>query len=42
VYEIPPGDTAKHHYFYVRAINRLGVEGFLTDIASATDDRFMP
>jgi hypothetical protein len=41
VYEIPAGDT-KDHYFYVRAVDRLGVEGFLTDIASATDDSFIP
>jgi hypothetical protein len=42
VYEVAPGDTAEHHYFYVRAIDLLGVEGFLTDIASATDKAFIP
>jgi hypothetical protein len=42
VYEIAPGDTAEHHYFYVRAIDLLGFEGFLTDIASATDESFAP
>jgi hypothetical protein len=42
VYEVAAGDIAKQHYFYVRAVDRLGVEGFLTDIASATDDSFVP
>jgi hypothetical protein len=42
VYEIASGDTAEHHYFYVRAIDLLGFEGFLTDIASATDESFVP
>jgi hypothetical protein len=41
VYETAPGDTA-NHYFYVRAVDLLGTEGFLTDIASATDKSFMP
>lgn len=29
-----------NHYFYVRAVNVLGQEGYFTDLASATDFRF--
>jgi len=37
-----PPDGPRHHYFYVRAVNVLGQEGFLTDIVSPTDRRFRP
>ena len=42
IFQIPAPDPAKHHYFYVRAVNVLGQEGFYTDIVSATDKRFHP
>ena len=41
-FTIPADDKAPHHYFYVRAVNVLGQEGFYTDIVSATDARFHP
>ncbi len=34
------GGTTPHDYFYVRAVNVLGQEGFRTDICSPTDWRF--
>jgi hypothetical protein len=37
-----PKDKPCHHYFYVRAVNILGQEGFYTDIVSPTDRRFRP
>jgi hypothetical protein len=40
-FTIPP-DQPVHHYFYVRAVNVLGQEGFYTDIVSPTDRRFRP
>ncbi len=42
VFTIPAGEEARDHYFYVRAVNVLGQEGFCTDIVSATDKRFRP
>lgn len=42
VFTIPADDKAKHHYFYVRAVNSLGQEGLYTDIVSPTDYRFHP
>ncbi|MHC4914229.1 MAG: fibronectin type III domain-containing protein [Planctomycetota bacterium] len=41
VFELPEGKTG-HHYFFVRAVNVLGQEGFYTDIVSPTDRRFRP
>ncbi len=38
----PAGAENSHDYFYVRAENVLGQEGFHSDIASATDPRFRP
>jgi hypothetical protein len=37
-----PADGPRNHYFYIRAVNVLGQEGFLTDIVSPTDRRFRP
>ena len=37
-----PADGPRNHYFYVRAVNILGQEGFLSDIVSPTDRRFRP
>ena len=37
-----PADGPPHRYFYVRAVNVLGQEGFHTDIVSVTDSRFRP
>ena len=37
-----PQDGPPHHYFFVRAVNILGQEGFCTDIISPTDRRFRP
>lgn len=34
-------DPSKDYYFYGRAVNLLGQAGFFTDIASATDYRFL-
>ncbi len=42
VFTVPAGQESRHHYFYLRAENLLGQEGFYTDIASATDKRFHP
>ncbi len=39
--EVDLPDPSKDHYFYGRAVNALGQEGFFTDIASATDNRFL-
>jgi hypothetical protein len=36
----PVGEEMLNHYFYVRAVNVLGQEGYFTDLASATDFRF--
>ena len=40
VFTPPAGEEALHHYFYVRAVNVLGQDGYFTDLASATDFRF--
>lgn len=34
-------DPSKDYVFYVRAVSTLGVEGFFTDIVSATNPRFL-
>jgi len=36
------GGVTEHDYFYVRAVNVLGQEGFCTDLVSPTDQRFRP
>jgi hypothetical protein len=35
-------DGPRNHYFYVRAVNVLGQEGFYSDLVSPTDRRFRP
>ena len=40
VFTPPPGEEALNHYFYVRAVNVLGQDGYFTDLSSATDFRF--
>lgn len=35
-------ENPPNHYFYVRAVNLLGQEGFFTDIVSPTDGQFRP
>ncbi|MCG3177850.1 MAG: hypothetical protein BIFFINMI_00170 [Phycisphaerae bacterium] len=42
VFTRPTGAANPHDYFYLRAENPLGQEGFYTDIVSATDARFRP
>lgn len=37
-----PTDTSPHHYFWVKAVNVLEQRGFVTDIISASDARFVP
>lgn len=35
-------ENPPNHYFYVRAVNLLGQEGFFTDIVSPTDGQYRP
>ncbi len=39
--EVPLPDATRQYYFYVRALNVMGQEGFFTDIASPSDQRFV-
>jgi hypothetical protein len=41
-FTIPANSTAPHYYFFVRAVNVLGLEGQKTDILSRTSDAFGP